>query len=184
MITGIIAGTALALSLAVPAHAATAAPEKGPGPRGEYASGQIRDTNIPGYCITAPQGAEAGDPLFIARCLKGDAFQLWHCAKFEGLGNCSLVATKNPLDIGQQGKLNNVRVVNPDDTPTYFMAFITLSGSGGTLLENTSYKHYLLAMPKRSIVRHLYQIYWLKGGTSPSKYSYSLTFPEWKPNPA
>lgn len=183
MITGIIAGAALAFSLTVPVHAATAAPGKGPGPRGETASGQIRDTANPAFCITAPNGAEAGDPLFIASCVKGDAFQLWHCAKFEGLGECSLVATRNPLDIGQQGPTSNVRVIDPDKGANYFLAYLQ-PHPGSFILSNQSYRGWYLAMPRKPLFHRVYQIHWAKPGTAPKALSYFLTFPEWKPNPA
>jgi hypothetical protein len=183
VISAFVTVAALALSLTVPATVTTSVPAKGPGPRGEYASGQIIDTAQPGFCITAPQGAKAGDPVLMAQCVKGDAFQLWYCVKFEGLGNCSLLATNEALDIGQGGKSFNVSLVDPDKGVNYLLHFLEPTANVFNIV-NPGYKGLVLGMPRRAHLNFTYRTYWLESGSDGRNVTYRVTFQHgWKPNP-
>jgi hypothetical protein len=180
-----------AVSLSSPASASQAssqattsspAPSK-PGPRGQYSSGQMRDssacTKTFCWCITAPKPARDHDPVFLARCVLGDAYQLWHCVKIDGIGECSLMALSEGLDLGQYGPTDNARLLNPDKNGNhnYILSFISMNDNRW-LITSEGWKKWRLAMPSKLNPHYVYPTFWKKGGLK--GFTFLVTLTPWK----
>lgn len=167
-------------TVVVPPGAAT--PAK-PGPRGVYTFGPIKNAAHPTWCITAPRSPVDGSPLFMAQCVRNDAYQYWHCTRFRGIGECSLSTGDEPLDIGQYGKNDSrVKVINPDKGGryNYILGYVSLSNER-YVLSNEGDSNKFLAMPVKFVKDRVFPLHWFTSGTR--GYTYPLKFPAWKEDP-
>jgi hypothetical protein len=179
---GVALATSAIMSVAAMAQPALAGPAKGPGPKGERYTGALQEAGNSSWCVTAPSGATDHDVIFLARCVPGDAHQIWHCVKFTGIGECGLLASKEYLDIGQWGSLDTARVVDPNKpvNKNFILHFNEVNPSRYTV-SNIGYHGNLLAMPIKVVKPHVYQLHWFKSTTRGYYYTLIIKF---QPDPA
>jgi hypothetical protein len=174
---------ASARAAAVPPSAARSAAPAKPGPRGAYVDGPIRLAST-SWCVTAPRHAVDGSPLFMAQCVKGDAYQWFHCTNFRGIGECSMAIGETGLDIGQYGKNDSrVKVINPDEKGryNYVLGYVVLQNDRYEITAE-GYGSRAIAAPVKLVKDHVFPLHWFLPTTRGYKYAFTFNG-KWKEDP-
>jgi len=177
----VTAAAAIALGVtALSPHNASAATARG-GPTGYKAIGQIRLLESPRFCLTSVHNPKDGDPVFVAPCVRGDAWQEWLSVRVLGFGQIALEG--RALNLGQSGGTPNARTVNVNANPSRYHYTISYTpvAHGAFVLNLESYKRHAYLFTTLH-PKNVHPAYW--GVSDPAKSQEQWLFPEWhKLNP-
>jgi hypothetical protein len=169
-LAGIIAASAIALGLFAlsdsSAGATTNSVERPAATAHAYLIKGWVDTN--GWCLAAAFHVEDGQGVAIAQC-QNTSYQVWECGRYGNSGFCSPILAKEPLDIGQRGRYNLARMINPhkNGSVNFVIYFAQVKGNNNWVLGLPSYhpgsRAVALAYPNTRNKGHIYWLRWLPG---------------------
>jgi hypothetical protein len=161
----------------------TVTPAK-PGPRGVYYTGLLQDVANPAWCLMAVHDPKDNDPVILVQCVRReDVAKGWIATMFRGVGRIGMPIPPDGLVMGQAGKSETVRLVDPDKGgKNYVLYFVKASGSDHYAIRNVSYAGYFLSMPAHPKNGNAYLVEW-KPSNTPG-YTKAIHIGPWKEDPA
>jgi hypothetical protein len=150
-----------------------------PGPRGVHYTGLIQDLANPAWCLMSVHSPEANDPVILVQCTRENDAKHWIATMFRGIGQITMPIAPSGLSIGQSGKNNTARMVDPDrGGSNYILFYAPLRGNNRYAIRNLSYHSWYLSMPERLNNGGVYTVKWEPANTK--GYTVGLRIGPWE----